>query len=167
MADINDVADYLIVQLSEAGEAPTLHRIHKLLYFVQGWHLAVHDSPLFPDRFQAWIHGPISRKLFDRFAMERSLFAAVERKDVRRSFSAAALSVAERDHVDKVLDGYAIYPTFQLIRISREETPWLRARGRLPLEARCENELDEDEIRKCFRAQMEEPHEVQAKLAMA
>ncbi|WP_431099996.1 Panacea domain-containing protein [Roseateles noduli] len=167
MADIHDVADYLIVQLSEAGEMPSVHRLHKLLYYVQGWHLAVHDRPLFPERFQAWVHGPICRVLFDRFASSRSLYAGVGMEDVRECFAASSLTPAERNHVDKVLDGYGIYPTFQLMRMSREDSPWLKARGRLPIEARCDAELDDDEMRKCFRAQMEETDEVQARLSVA
>jgi uncharacterized phage-associated protein len=149
MADIHDVADYLIVKLWEAGERPSVHRLHKLLYYVQGWHLVMHDRALFPERFQAWIHGPISRPLF----------GMVERRDLRPGFTFDVLSAQERDHVDRILDEYAIYPTFQLMRMSREELPWLKARAGMPLDERCERELDDSVMRDFFRSQMEEPHE--------
>ncbi|WP_377160619.1 Panacea domain-containing protein [Roseateles sp. UC29_93] len=159
MADIHDVADYLIVKLWEAGERPSVHRLHKLLYYVQGWHLVMHERPLFPERFQAWIHGPISKPLFDRFAFDRSLYAMVERRDIREGFTFDALSPMERDHVDRILDEYAIYPTFQLMRMSREELPWLKARGGIPLDERSERELEESVMRDFFRSQMEDEHE--------
>lgn len=161
MADIHDVADYLIVKLWEAGERPSVHRLHKLLYYVQGWHLVVHDRPLFPERFQAWIHGPICKPLFDRFSWDRSLYGAVELRDVREGFSFDVFSEVERNHIDRILDEYAIYPTFQLMRMSREELPWLKARGHLPLADQCDRELDEDCMRKFFKSQMEQEHEAQ------
>lgn len=167
MADINDVADYLIVKLWEAGERPSVHRLHKLLYYVQGWHLAMRDRPLFPERFQAWVHGPICRPLFDRFAEDRSLYGAVEPRDVRSGFSFEALTIAEREHVDRVLNDYAIYPTFQLMWMSRQELPWIRARGSIPLAERSEKELDEQVMKDYFREEMGDRHEGQVIVAQS
>ncbi|WP_416760852.1 Panacea domain-containing protein [Roseateles sp. So40a] len=159
MADIDDVADYLIVKLWEAGERPSVHRLHKLLYYVQGWHLALHDRPLFPERFQAWVHGPICKPLFERFSADRSLYGVVEPKDARPSFTFEVLSFEERQHVDRVLNDYAIYPTFQLMWMTRQERPCLKARGPLALGDRCERELDECEMRAYFIEEQGVEHE--------
>lgn len=154
MADINDVADYLIVQLSEAGETPSAHRLHKLLYYVQGWHLALHGCPIFAERFEAWVHGPICRRLFDRFYGDRSLYGVVEPSDVRPGFSFDVLTLADREHIDRVLSDYAIYPTFQLMWMSRQERPWINARGTLALADRCERELSDEDMRDFFLEEM-------------
>ena len=76
-----------------------------------------------------------------------------------KGFSFDVLTTSERDHVDRTLDEYGIYPTFQLMRMSREELPWLKARGLTPLAERCERELDEATMRDFFRSQMEVEHE--------
>jgi uncharacterized phage-associated protein len=35
-------------------------RLQKLLYYVQAWHLAVTDEPLFPEQIKAWKDGPVN-----------------------------------------------------------------------------------------------------------
>src|SRR5688572_9971276 len=55
-----DVARYLI-QLAAAEDEPeelSHLRLQKLLYYVQGWSLAQRGEAMFPDRIEAWAHGP-------------------------------------------------------------------------------------------------------------
>src|SRR5438552_2691079 len=70
MASYLDVARYF-VQLAgegEDGDPLTPMRLHKLLYYAQGWALAVLGKPLFTGRFEAWVHGPVLRDLYPQFA---------------------------------------------------------------------------------------------------
>lgn len=34
-------------------------KLLKLLYYIQGYHLAMFNAPLFNDRMEAWLHGPV------------------------------------------------------------------------------------------------------------
>jgi len=45
-------------------------KLQKLLYYIQSWHLVFFDKKLFDDDFQAWVHGPVSRKIYDTFKDE-------------------------------------------------------------------------------------------------
>lgn len=161
MADINDVADYLIVRMAEAGEVPSAHRLHKLIYFIQGWHLALHDVPMLDARFRAWSHGPIHVGLFERFRSNRSLYCAVSSKDVRAGFAFESLTTEQRSHIDAVLHAYAAYPTFQLMEISCGEPPWTTARAGLPLADACETELSEEVMREYFKTLGSLTHEAE------
>ncbi|MCQ3815263.1 MAG: SocA family protein [Acidimicrobiia bacterium] len=39
-------------------------RLHKLLYYVQGYHLAWQGEPAFPDDIEAWESGPVVASLW-------------------------------------------------------------------------------------------------------
>jgi uncharacterized phage-associated protein len=155
MADIHDVADYLIVKLDEGGSPPSVHKINKLLYYVQGWSLALRDRRMFDGMFQAWVHGPINRALFDRFTgLDRSIYSVMDRSDVRPSFSFDALEPEEVRLIDDVLEAYGMLSSTDLQELSRSEAPWIKARGGKPRAAKCDTELDESDMRKFFRENM-------------
>ena len=54
------VAQHLIqlAALEPECEPMTPSRLHKLLYYCQGWHLAWYGRPLFPEAIEARQHGP-------------------------------------------------------------------------------------------------------------
>jgi uncharacterized phage-associated protein len=66
---IVDVAEHI---LAEQGEMSTM-KLHKLLYFSQGWAMAWTGKPLFPEDFEAWASGPVCRELYDLHRGEYSV----------------------------------------------------------------------------------------------
>lgn len=151
MADIDDVADYLIVKLDEGGSPPSVHKINKLLYYSQGWSLALLGRRLFEGRFQAWVHGPLNRPLFDRLTgLDRNLYSVMGRDDVRPGFSFETLDLEELRLIDDVLEAYGMLSSTDLQELSRSESPWIKARGGLPRAAKCDREIDESDMRLFF-----------------
>jgi uncharacterized phage-associated protein len=69
-ANAEVVARYFLHIASMVEEAtPLTHlQLQKLLYYAQGWCLAMHDRPLFDGAIQAWRHGPVVREVFPKFA---------------------------------------------------------------------------------------------------
>lgn len=143
MTTVNDVADYIIVKLDEPSHSLNLLKLQKLVYYVQAWHLALTEIPMFDGKFQAWIHGPVSRALYDRFSISHMMYDPIGVNDVRPDFDPNALPEAHRLHIDEVLDAYAPFSGPQLERMTHEEEPWINARGNLKPSERCETELDE------------------------
>lgn len=43
----------------EMAEYTSRLKLLKLLYYVQGYHLAMFNTPLFREKIQAWTHGPV------------------------------------------------------------------------------------------------------------
>ncbi|HEX9652844.1 MAG TPA: type II toxin-antitoxin system antitoxin SocA domain-containing protein, partial [bacterium] len=62
-----DIADYLISYAQSKDIKITPLEVQKYLFYAQGWHLAVSDSVLFDDKFEAWTHGPVIKKIYGRF----------------------------------------------------------------------------------------------------
>lgn len=153
-ARIDDVVDYIVVKLDEARANLTILKLQKLLYYVQAWRLALRDQTLFDGKFQAWVHGPVNRQVYDRFASKYTMYAALRREDVRVGFDADALSPAIRAHIDEVLEAYANYSGSQLERMTHDEAPWIEARGDKGPAERCERELDEATMASYFKQEL-------------
>jgi uncharacterized phage-associated protein len=134
MATINQVCDYIILMCRSGGEQLNVLKLQKLLYYVQAWNLAFTGKPLFDGKFQAWVHGPVNREIFDRFAATKSLYAAVEEADI---------TAEERLHIDNVLEIYAPFSGSDLEAQAHAEEPWIRARKNCRPTERCAVELDE------------------------
>ncbi|TOQ55495.1 hypothetical protein CGG93_24970, partial [Vibrio parahaemolyticus] len=81
MIKINDLADYIITKLSEGGESLNNLKLQKLTYYCDAWHLAFYDEKLVDTNFQAWIHGPVCRELYDRFSSSKSLYSEISLND--------------------------------------------------------------------------------------
>lgn len=154
MTTINEVADYIIVKTNELSYDLNILKLHKLAYYAQAWHLALTGGPLFDGKFQAWIHGPISRSLFDRFSASHIIYEAVSASDVRPNFILSTLPEAHRHHLDEVIAAYAHLHSTQLNQMVRAETPWISARGGARPTERCETEIDEEIMRKFYKGQL-------------
>src|SRR5690242_15886829 len=70
MIEATKVSDY-ILKLSKTqdfeGDAITHLKIQKLLYYVQGLHLAVYGKALFPESIEAWDHGPVVPEIYSMY----------------------------------------------------------------------------------------------------
>ena len=142
MATVNQVVDYIVVKVDEANASLNLLKLQKLLYYIQAWALATTGKPVFSNKFQAWVHGPVCREVYDRFRETHSLYDQVTVTDGIRA-SASDLDLATREHVDEVLEAYAGLSGSQLEAMTHREQPWIQARGNRNPAERCEVEIDE------------------------
>ncbi|MGQ2715573.1 Panacea domain-containing protein [Campylobacter coli] len=64
-----DVAKYFLflARNREAGDTISNLKIQKMLYYAQGYSLALFNKPLFDDRIEAWKHGPVVKKIYEQF----------------------------------------------------------------------------------------------------
>jgi uncharacterized phage-associated protein len=68
MYEAIDVAAYLIQKAHDDNvQDMTPLKLQKLLYFAQGWYLAIHKVPLFKDRIFAWEYGPVIDSVYQRY----------------------------------------------------------------------------------------------------
>ena len=144
MIAIDDACDYIILKLCEGGESLNHLKLQKLLYYAQAWHLAFNGGkPLFDGRFQAWVHGPVNRHIYDRFAGSKTLYSDVLESDMRTEFDLGKLNNEACEHIDGVLEVYAKFSGTQLEDLTHREEPWIRAREGFRASQRCEREIDE------------------------
>jgi uncharacterized phage-associated protein len=146
MYNINDIADYIILKLKVEDEGSFFNnlKLQKLLYYVQAWYLAFYNKPIFDAKFQAWVHGPVCKIIFDRFKNTKSIYSEITINDIINKDAINILAEEDRKHIDLIIEHYGHFSGTDLEYISHQEEPWISARkGFSPIE-RCEVEIDED-----------------------
>jgi uncharacterized phage-associated protein len=140
----DEVADYFIALAHQRGASVNNLKLQKLLYYAQAWHLALYDRPLFPEKFQAWISGPVVPSIYWRFKE----FGWHELPPPER---APHFATEPLEFLEEVASEYLSADEYELEQTSRQEAPWLNARGRLDVSEPCSVELSEDDMRAYFR----------------
>lgn len=115
-----DVAEVI---LRDLGPLDSL-KLQKLVYYCQAWSLAWNDEPLFDERIEAWIHGPVVPELYQVHS-GRSAATTVGGRPT-------ALSARARTTISEVLRYYGDKSALALRRLTHDERPWRSARGELP-----------------------------------
>lgn len=62
----SEIANFFLKKGKKDKEM-TQMKLNKLVYFAQGWYLALNDAPLFDEDIQAWQHGPVIPSLYHEF----------------------------------------------------------------------------------------------------
>ena len=83
-----DIAYKLIYTAQEdepnGGERLTNLKLQKLLYYQQGYHLAVFGTPLFDEQVEAWMYGPVVPCVYDEFSNSGSNVLPITTSNVIR-----------------------------------------------------------------------------------
>ena len=152
---IHDVCDFIIHRATAGGVALSHIKLQKLLYYVQAWKLAFDEQTLFDGKFQAWVHGPVNREIYDRFVSTKSLYSPVCAEDMRSQDFLNRLSEDDLAHIENVLETYMAFSGTQLEEMTHKEQPWIEARVGLPDNARCGNHLDEKTMMTFYRSRLD------------
>lgn len=138
----HDVAAVLRSRLPGLGTK----KLHKLLYYCQGHHLATFNEPLFSETISAWNMGPVVGTLWR------------QEKDGTVPAEHAELSEAELNTIGYVLSRYGALTGNDLEHLTHSETPWQTAdRDRRPnMSARIEQDWIRDYFRTAGAADIED-----------
>lgn len=120
MLSCHDVAKYFLAQTDEdAGDLISNLKLQKLLYYAQGFHLALYDEPLFSEPIEAWTYGPVVPEIFHEY----------------KSFGSDAIPIPENidfskfdeqtvELLDEVYSVYGQFSAWKLRNMTYNEEPW-------------------------------------------
>ena len=133
--NVHDVAKYIIEQL---GEITTM-KLQKLVYYCQAWSLVWDEEPLFPEKIEAWMNGPVVRELYDqhkgRFRVKKWNKGDISKfKDY------------QKETVDSVLNFYGNKNSQWLSDLTHKEDPWRLAREGMTPNERGSKEITLDSM---------------------
>jgi uncharacterized phage-associated protein len=124
MADVVDVANYILEisrEETDDGEFELIShmKLQKLVYFCQGFSLALSGKPLFEGEIEAWEHGPVSPKLYHLLKHYGALpiTASIEPDKI-------ILGEKEKYLINIVYNAYGQYSASRLRKITHEVGPW-------------------------------------------
>ncbi|WP_343764402.1 Panacea domain-containing protein [Gangjinia marincola] len=118
--------------------------MQKLLYYVQGYNLAVFGKPLFNDSIEAWQYGPVVKTAYHHF----------------KDFGSSAITLTEDDQIaeledeeeglfQEVLDEYSQFSAIRLMEMTHDEAPWNDAFHTNP-----QVEISQDSMKEFFKTQL-------------
>ena len=120
MLKAKQVADY-ILSLSDPDEGDIIShlKLQKLLYYAQGFHLAIFDEPLFSEPVVAWDHGPVVESLYQVYKVHGS--AAIP---VPSEIDFDAFTEDQKELLKEVYTTYGQYSAWRLRHMTHDEPPW-------------------------------------------
>lgn len=120
MLTCHDVARFILTQSDEgAGDLISNLKLQKLVYYAQGFHLAINDTPLFQEAIEAWTHGPVVPELYHIYK-EYGAGAIPTPTDV--DFS--KYSQDEKDFLSEIYSVFGQFSAWKLRNMTHEEPPW-------------------------------------------
>lgn len=110
-------------------------KLHKLLYLCQRENLAITGEAMFPETFEGWKYGPVSRVVRDAFTGETI-----------PSSRATEISYEAQYIVNNVMQQYAGYESWKLSDMTHKEFSWKEARKGIATEENGNREIKIEDI---------------------
>ncbi|MCI5713686.1 MAG: DUF4065 domain-containing protein [Lachnospiraceae bacterium] len=117
MESIYEIARYFL-----SKESMSHKKLQKLCYYAQAWYLANYGQPLVPNRFEAWVHGPVSPDLYSKYRGWG--WENIPSEPFNEQFEETGVPM----FLDKVYETYGYYDADYLERLTHSENPWKNAR---------------------------------------
>ncbi|MDR0620893.1 MAG: DUF4065 domain-containing protein [Deltaproteobacteria bacterium] len=142
MPTVFDVANYFIVATrcdceDEINDDVMTHmKLHKLVYYAQGFSLALNDEPLFDEPIEAWEHGPVCPDLYQKYKMYKRtpIESSLSMEEVKQTFTEKQIGVLEF-----VNDEFGCHTATFLRKLSHQDKAWLIARSKGGIELTLED----------------------------
>ncbi len=126
-------------------------RLQKLLYYCQAFSLVYDGTPLFKDRIEAWMNGPVVPGLWAKHRYEYMI------DDVDHD-SKESLDNDNIATINLVLDAYGEMTGGQLSALTHSESPWLDARRGLNAGQRSSQEITHESMQRFYSEQVRATH---------
>jgi uncharacterized phage-associated protein len=115
-----DIAKKIVCRTDvEHGDTISNLKLQKLLYYMQGFHLALFDAPFFNEPIEAWTYGPVVQVVFREF--KRYQNRAINPENYHDEL---VLTGEEQLMFDRVYDKYNRFSAVALMQMTHNEGPW-------------------------------------------
>ncbi len=145
----SEVGKYSVYKIADwfLSKANMTHKkLQKLCYYAQAWCYALHDFRLMDTDFQAWIHGPVSPALWEKF----------------KSFGFSTISIDKSckviiidEDIELLEDVWKTYGDMTgnaLEVLSHREMPWIEARRGYAENEKCTVVISPDSMATFYRS---------------
>jgi uncharacterized phage-associated protein len=112
---------------SEHGELISNLKLQKLLYYIQGFNIAVFNKPLFEDDFEAWQYGPVVKDAYFHFKSFGASSITLKDEDI-----VAKLDEDQEELFTEVLSEYGQFSAGKLMTMTHQESPWINTINKNP-----------------------------------
>jgi uncharacterized phage-associated protein len=115
-----EVAKYFLSLVDEdTGDSITNLKLQKLLYYAQGFHLAIYGTELFPEEIEAWEYGPVVPKLYHSLKQQGSQPISISGSELP-----TRLDIKTQRFLNEVYSVYGQFSALKLMKMTHLEAPW-------------------------------------------
>jgi len=121
---VHDIANKIVIRQTdlEKGDVITNLKLQKLLYYVQGYHLAFFNKPMFQEGLEAWMYGPVVPEVY-HLHKEKGKMAIV----LDSSIKEIDLPPEVEDMFGQVMKEYGKFSAIRLMEMTHQEKPWIES----------------------------------------
>jgi uncharacterized phage-associated protein len=123
MVSVFDVVKFI---LKSSKQKITAMKLQKLVYYCQAWSLVWDGQPLFKEKIQAWVNGPVVQELYEYYRGQYMITTCPEQGHIGN------LTDKQKDTIRAVLKSYGDKSPQWLSDLTHMEYPWKHARKGLP-----------------------------------
>jgi len=122
MIKAKDVAEFFIMKgLQDEEEAGISNlKLQKLLYYAKGFHQAIFDKTLFPEKLWAWTHGPVVPDVYHEYKKYGAGPITELQCNPSDTFNEDQLEL-----LNEVWSVFGQFSAWKLRDMSHNEKPWL------------------------------------------
>lgn len=121
MPNSKQVAEYFICLTDpDVGEIISNLKLQKLVYYAQGFHLAMHITPFFDEDILAWEHGPVVEELYHEYKAYGA--QAIPQP---KEFDDSVFSDIQKNLLKEVYEVYGQFSAWKLRNMTHSEAPWI------------------------------------------
>jgi uncharacterized phage-associated protein len=131
-------------------------KLQKLVYYSDGWHLAYFERPLVYEDFEAWVHGPAIRSLWDHYKNRGNYFTEFYLKpgysDRIKNYFNQLLQPEQIELIGDVIKEYGDKSAYHLESLSHSEMPWREARNGYAQSERSEAIISKETMKRYYQS---------------
>lgn len=140
MATVFEVADWFLSK----GEL-THKKLQKLCYYAQAWSYAICPEPISDGAFEAWVHGPVCRALYNKY--KDYGFSNIPQTDKPNCFTPD-----QEAFLNDVWETYGGLSANSLEALSHSEMPWQRARVGIDPSESCSTFINPKDMSEYYKS---------------
>jgi uncharacterized phage-associated protein len=143
--EANKIAKYFLLKANAEEDTGFSNlKLQKLLYYAQGFHLAIFDKPLFNEEIYAWQHGPVCPDIYHLYKSNGSNVIKYLNEGI--DFN-SILNDDQIELLDEVYDTFGQYSAWKLRDMTHEEPTWINNEAEALL-------ITNDEMRDYFKTRL-------------
>jgi len=122
MINVQSVAKYFLFKENEQEQESGICnlKLQKLLYYAQGFHLALFNQPLFDSAIEAWRHGPVCPEVYHKYKNHGAhLIPAPTNFEPTSFFTDEQLAF-----LDEIYEVFGQFSAWKLRNMTHDEPPW-------------------------------------------
>ena len=130
--------------------------LQKILYYIDGFCLALLNKQIFEQSPEAWIHGPVYKCIYEKYKDYK--FNNINKQNLSKYLNINTLDKEEMSLIDEVIKCFGCYSGKTLEKMTHLSMSWLNSRNGLDLNSPSNNIINKENIQKEFKDICEKYH---------